>query len=154
VISTERLTVETLDTLLPHAWHACVRWLLERDGTAIDATQDGPGMLVYSGTRARRPLIASTLRLPEGWLLGEGEVSRAAAAAAGHPGAPTLLISPAVASEAARREAMRLGVALWDREVLTALLDRHATAYQREREARRQDIEERIALAVAARGQA
>src|SRR5262249_35356099 len=71
----------------------------------------------------------------------------------GNRGTTTILISPATASDAARQEAARLGVALWDREALATQLDRHATAYEREREARQQDVEECIGLAIAARGE-
>jgi hypothetical protein len=143
------LTVARLGTLLPGAWQECAAWLLECEGYQLEQPQKGQAPLYWHGRLNDEMVVASALRPPTGWLLDEDAVRRAAALTASFVSARAVLLSPATATLAATQEAARLGVRLYARPELEALLARLANAHQRAREQAHEAGQE---LATAAEG--
>jgi hypothetical protein len=149
------LTVPLLDVMTPRVWHDFSSWLLQQEGYEVERAEPHGGLTLWPcrALDAETQALAVTLRLPEGWALGEGDVQRVAAARAGHGHAACLLVTTASATPSAAAAAERLGMRLLDREALAVRL---AALARREREARAEALRtatERAAAASTARGQ-
>ncbi len=143
-----RLTVEALQILPPVVFTNCVSWLLERSGATITSWSDSEGTWRFQGIRNGNAFEAFVKPSTGRMALAERDVRQAAALVSGKRDTSCLLIGTISATEAARTEAKRLGVELWDRATLEDLLAQQSGSYERAARERAAEQAAHIATAI------
>jgi SWI/SNF-related matrix-associated actin-dependent regulator 1 of chromatin subfamily A len=131
----------------------CLSWLLARGGARVDRATESGDDLHLRGERGGRAFEALAILAPGGPHLAARDVRRAATLGGGDREAAHLLISTVPAAEAARAEARRLEVEVWDRATLVTLLAAEVEAYARAEREKAAGAEARVASAAEVRTQ-
>jgi hypothetical protein len=152
----DTLEVEHTSAMTPRIWREFVAWSLGEVGYSVVERLTDEEPSVWRATRDAQPVAALALHPTDEWLaepraVTTTDVRRAATIASETAGQRSLLVSSALATEAARNAATELGVTLWDSLALRKRLSQLADAPHQEAAQARNDAKERATVAVKTR---